>query len=101
MSCDVDHRHGSDPELLWVWYRMAATDLIWPLAWELPYAMGVALKRKEKTKTKTKNQITAMKDKRVNKFIIMKKLFQIYKKIGSYSIKVNGAKGPVINNTTE
>ena len=42
-----------------------------------------------------------MKDKRVNKFIIMKKLFQIYKKIGSYSIKVNGAKGPVINNTTE
>jgi len=31
--------------LLWLWYRPSATALIQPLAWELPHAMGVALKR--------------------------------------------------------
>ena len=44
-SC-VRHRHGSDPALLWLWYRLAAAALIRPLAWELPYATGVALKKK-------------------------------------------------------
>ena len=28
-----------------VWYRLAAIALTQPLAWELPYAMGMALKR--------------------------------------------------------
>ena len=31
--------------MLWLWYRLAATALIWPLAWEPPYAVGVALKK--------------------------------------------------------
>ena len=31
-----------DPSLLWLWCRLAATALIGPLAWEPPYAMGVA-----------------------------------------------------------
>ena len=44
MSCDVVHRCGSDPALLWLWCRLAAG----PLAWEPPYAMGVALKSKKK-----------------------------------------------------
>ena len=44
----VGCRHGSDPELLWLWYRPAAVALIQPLAWELPYAMGVALKKQKK-----------------------------------------------------
>ena len=35
--------------LLWLWHRPAATALIRALAWEPPYAMGVAL---EKTKNK-------------------------------------------------
>ena len=35
-----------DPVLLWLWYRLMA--LIQPLAWELPYAAGVALKIKIK-----------------------------------------------------
>ena len=39
------HRHGSDPELLWLWCRSAAVSPIWPLAWELLYAMDWALKR--------------------------------------------------------
>ena len=89
MSCGVGCRRGSDPELLWLWRRPVATDLIGPLglgtsiyhgsgprnskkdktnkqtttvasvtaaawiqslAWEFPYAMGMAIKRKKKKK---------------------------------------------------
>ena len=39
-----------DPELLWLWCRPAAAAPIQLLAWELPYAMGGALKRQQ-TKT--------------------------------------------------
>ena len=38
------HKHGSDPELLWLWYRLAATAPLLRLAWEPPYALGAALK---------------------------------------------------------
>ena len=44
-SCGISHRCGLDPVLLWLWCRLAATAPIQPLAWELPYAPGVALKR--------------------------------------------------------
>ena len=50
MSCGVGRRHGSDPELLWLWRGLAATAPIRPLAWEFPYAVGVALKTKNKKK---------------------------------------------------
>ena len=43
-------RHGSDLMLLWLWHRPAAVALTGPLAWELPYATSVALKRKKKKK---------------------------------------------------
>ena len=43
MSCGVSLRRGSDPTLLWLWCRLAAAALTRPLAWELPYASGVAL----------------------------------------------------------
>ena len=43
MSYGVVGRRSSDPALLWLWCRLAATALICPLAWEPPYAMGVAL----------------------------------------------------------
>ena len=46
MSYGVGHRCGSDPVLLWLWCRPAAAAPIGPLAWELPHAAGVALKRK-------------------------------------------------------
>ena len=46
MSCVVGHRHGSDPAWLWLWCRLAAAALIQPLAWERPYVMGAALKKK-------------------------------------------------------
>ena len=38
------------PALLWLWCRLAAVVQIRPLAWELPHAMGVALKSKKKKK---------------------------------------------------
>ena len=34
--------------LLWLWCRLAAAALICPLAWELAYAAGVAMKSKIK-----------------------------------------------------
>ena len=56
MSCVVGCRHGSDPVLLWLWCRPAATALIGPVAWEPPYAAGTALKRqKDKTTTEKQN----------------------------------------------
>ena len=51
VSCGVGHRHGSDLALLWLWRRQAATAPIRPLAWELPYAAGVALRRIKKKKS--------------------------------------------------
>ena len=33
--------------LLWLWRRPAAAPPIQPLVWELPYASGMALKRKK------------------------------------------------------
>ena len=52
MSCGVGHRHGLDPTLLWLWCRPEATAHIRPLAWEPPYAEGVALKKKRKSHQK-------------------------------------------------
>ena len=48
MSCGVDRRHGSDLALLWLWYRPAAVAPFRPLAWELAYDVGAALKRQKK-----------------------------------------------------
>ena len=47
MSCGVVHRHGLDPTLLWLWWRLAAIALIGPLAWESPYTESMALKIKK------------------------------------------------------
>ena len=40
------------PALLWLWCRPSAATPIGPLAWELSYAMGAALKRQKKKKKK-------------------------------------------------
>ena len=42
MNYGVDHRLGLDPALLWP--KLADATLIRPLAWELTYATGAALK---------------------------------------------------------
>ena len=46
MSCGVGRRSGSDPAMLWLWPKPAATAPIRPLAWEPPYAEDAALKSK-------------------------------------------------------
>ena len=42
--------------LPWLWHRLAAAAPIRPLAWELPYAAGVAQKRKKKKKERKKKK---------------------------------------------
>ena len=56
MSCGVGCRHSSDPALLWLWCRPAATALTEPLAWEPPYAAGAALKMTKRQKDKKKKK---------------------------------------------
>ena len=51
MSYGVDPR-GSDLPLLWLCHRPAAAAPIRPLAWELPNAVGAALKGQETNKQK-------------------------------------------------
>ena len=50
VSHGVGHRHGSDPELLWLWRRLAAAAPIPPLAWDPPYAEGATLEKQKKKK---------------------------------------------------
>ena len=52
----VGHRHGTDPELLWLWCRLTAVAPIGPLAWELPYALGAARKKKKKIDSRGSQQ---------------------------------------------
>ena len=44
----VGHRHGLDPESLWLWYRPVAVALIRALSWELLYAWDAAIKKGKK-----------------------------------------------------
>ena len=48
-----------DLALLWLWCTLAATALIQPLAWELPYVTGVALKGKKKEKKASRGWLEA------------------------------------------
>ena len=52
LSCGVGCRCGSDPALLWLWHRLAATVPIKPLAWEPPYVMGAPLEKAKRPKRK-------------------------------------------------
>ena len=55
MSCGIGRRCDLDPAVLWLWRRPAATALIRSLAWDPPYAAGVALEKTKKKKEKEKN----------------------------------------------
>jgi len=48
MGCRLQTR--LDLALLWLWHRLAIVALIRPLAWEPPYAVGVALEKTTTTK---------------------------------------------------
>ena len=55
MNCGIVGRCGSDAALLWLWCELAALPPILSLAWESPYAVGVALKKKKGTKNPHNN----------------------------------------------
>ena len=48
MTGCAGHRGSLDLALLRLWCRPAGADRIRPLAWERPYAVGVALKRQRR-----------------------------------------------------
>ena len=60
MSCGIGHRCGSGLMLLWLWHRLVAAAPVRPLAWEPPYAVGVALKIQKKTKNKKTTKKTKL-----------------------------------------
>ena len=82
MSCGVGCTHGSDPALLYLWRRPVATALIQPLAWEPPYAAGVAQEIATTTTTKRqkkkKNVFYLLAIKLENKFKKKRIFFRIY-----------------------
>ena len=60
---DVDSIPGpaqwvKDMALPQLWCRLAAAAQIRPLAWELPYALGAAIKNKIKPSKQTKNRLS-------------------------------------------
>ena len=69
MSCGEGCRRGSDPALLWLWCRLAATALIRPLAWESPYATGAALEKAKSQNQKTKQNKNLETNENGNKMI--------------------------------
>ena len=58
MSCGISCRCSSDPKLLWLWRRLAAIAPIRSLAWEPPYAAGVAQEMAKRQKRKKFNAKT-------------------------------------------
>ena len=52
---------------MWLWHRLAGAAPIQPLAWELPYAMGAAIKKKKKRKKEKKKKERLCSHKRPNK----------------------------------
>ena len=54
MNCGVGCRHVLDPQLLWLWCKLAAVAPIRPLAWEPQYAEGAAQKKEKDQKKKKK-----------------------------------------------
>ena len=57
VSCGVGRRRDWDTALLWLWCRPVATAPIRPLAWEPPYAAGVALEKAKKKKEKKEKDL--------------------------------------------
>ena len=77
MSYGVGCRCGSDLAWLWLWCRLAAAALVCPLAWELSYAVGVALKKKKKKESRNHKSVCYVCDSAgfINKFMCI--IFQI------------------------
>ena len=53
LGCVVGCRQGSDPALLWLWYRPADIALIIHLSWAILYAADAVLKKRKKNLKRT------------------------------------------------
>ena len=49
------------PTLLWLWRRLVATAPIRSLAWELPYATGMALEKAKRPKKKKRYKLPGIR----------------------------------------
>ena len=67
MSCGTSCRCDSDPALLCLWHRPAATAPVQPLVKNTPYAVRVALK--SKNKTHKQNKTNKQKHKVIQDFV--------------------------------
>ena len=86
MSCGIGHRRGLDLVLLWLCCRPAATAPIRPLAWEPPYAAGVALK---KTKDKKKKKKKTREREKFRIFGVIDGLLANHRKVCQYLVSAN------------
>ena len=83
-NCGISPRCSSNLALLWLWCRSAAAAPIQLLAWELPYAMDAALKRKKCELLITSNNV----DESQNSYGEWRKSYQ--KKIYSNERQMSG-----------
>ena len=68
--------------MLWLWRRPVATVLIGPQVWELPYDLGLALKRQ---KQKNRNKLTDFK---IKLMIIIRETVLERNKLGGYEYNI-------------
>ena len=74
MSCGVGGRCGSDPQLLWLWYRLvaAAPDSAPRLRTSISGRYGPKKEKKKKKKKKKENGPTKVEEKKKDIFISLK-----------------------------
>ena len=58
-----------------LWHRLTAEAVIWPLAWECPYAVRLALKRKQKKTNNKKQSLLTNSTHMLGKLILLASIY--------------------------
>ena len=72
MTAALHHRCSSDPALLWLWCRLAATSPMGPLAWETSICCRNGPKQTNKQKSKNKTNQQQQKKENKMEFPVLK-----------------------------